>query len=54
MSSGIMSVEQFEREFYSPNVTSYCYQQHPITFSIIDTNLHMGQDKPGVVMDQCI
>jgi arginase len=48
MSSGIMSVEQFEREFYSPNVTSYCYQQHPITFSIIDTNLHMGQDKPGV------
>lgn len=49
MSGGIMSVEQFERELYSPNVTAYCYQpRQPMTFSVIDTNLHMGQNQPGV------
>lgn len=43
--TGIMTVEQFEREFYSANVVNY---DQLFMFNIIKSNLELGQDKTGV------
>ena len=48
LATSIATVEDFEREFYSSNVASYEDRDRPFYFSIIESNLHLGQNKPGV------
>lgn len=45
----VLTVEDFEREFYSPCVANYSHNvPGPVSYSIIESNLSLGQNHIGV------